>query len=94
MKRKRIKPLSKRELALCDARAIRAERKFLRDINKRLRRIEHRAGVAYVAAHLDKKFSEAARLLSGEKRLTLDDMSDLAHAVGCKAIPTITKAMK
>ena len=59
-------------------------RKFLREIKRRLRELEKRAGLNYVAFRLGIPLSRAASMLDGQTKITMNTMSDLALAVGCR----------
>lgn len=74
-----------------EADVARIRAKVLRSIKKRLRILERNAGVMFVSFRLNVHPNHVHEMLYGDRKLTLEQMSDLALAVGCKLKPQLKR---
>lgn len=65
--------------------------KVLRDIKKRLYFLMHGYAVTFIAFRLTMPPDKVEAILKGETDLTLEQLSDLALAVGCRLEPKIIR---
>jgi hypothetical protein len=68
--------------------------KVLRDIKKRLYFLMHGYAVTFIAFRLTMPPKKVEAILNGETDLTLEQLSDLALAVGCRLEPKLHKAKR
>lgn len=66
--------------------------KVLRDIKKRLYFLMHGYAVTFIAFRLTLPPNKVEEMLKGEIDLTLEQLSDLALAVGCRLEPKLHKS--